>query len=396
MTYDFTTLVDRSVQGSGKWMSMRTICPEAGPDIVPFTTADMDFVHPPELIEGLTDYVRSQIFGYTNPTSRYYNAVGGWMERRHHWKIEKEWIVTVPGVVTGFNAAVRALVRPGEGLLVMPPVYPPFLNASEQAGCRRLEVPLLRGKDRYEIDFAGLEQKAQEPSTKALLFCSPHNPVGRVWTKEELQEVGRICKRCEVTIISDEIHSDIVMPGIEHTTFALAAPFCQENLIVCTAPSKTFNLAGLHTSNIIIPNDALRNAFCHEMRSSVNAVGYEACFLAYTRCEDWLDQLLAELSRTQKAIREYVHANMPEIGVTALEGTYLQWLDFSRIQLTEAERKQFLEKEAMFFTVEGAQFGTGGAGFERMNFACPQKYGLEGLGRLKRVLEEHGRLNATK
>ena len=199
-----------------------------------------------------------------------------------------------------------------------------------------------------------------------------------------------------MTIISDEIHSDIVMPGIEHTTFALAAPFCQENLIVCTAPSKTFNLAGLHTSNIIIPNDALRNAFCHEMRSSVNAVGYEACFLAYTRCEDWLDQLLAELSRTQKAIREYVHANMPEIGVTALEGTYLQWLDFSRIQLTEAERKQFLEKEAMFFTVEGAQFGTGGAGFERMNFACPQKYVLEGLGRLKRVLEEHGRLNATK
>ncbi|MFQ9800226.1 MAG: MalY/PatB family protein [Clostridia bacterium] len=221
----------------------------------------MDFVHPPELVGGADGLCAIPDFGYTSPTSQYYHAVCGWMERRHHWKIEKEWIVTAPGVVNGFNAAVRALVRPGEGLLVMPPVYPPFLNASEQAGCRRVEVPLRRGRDRYEMDFADLERKAQDPTVKALLFCSPHNPVGRVWTKEELQEVGRICKRCDVTVISDEIHSDIIMPGFEHTTFALAAPFCLENLIVCTAPSKTFNLAGLHTSNIIIPNESLRNAF---------------------------------------------------------------------------------------------------------------------------------------
>lgn len=384
--YDFKTAPDRRNQGSIKWEQMLQWKPNVGADIIPFTIADMELKDPPEIVQGLKDYLDTAVLGYTQPTAGYLSAVCGWMKRRHGWTVRPEWICGSQGVVSAFFTAIKAFSAPGEGVIIQTPVYYPFYKAIESNGRALVRNPLKFDGQRYEIDFEGLERAASDPNNKILLFCSPHNPVGRVWTHEELTKVGEICLAHNVLIISDEIHFDLVMPGYRHTVFAALSDKFADNMIVCTAPSKTFNLAGLQTSNIIIPNAALRSRFAAEQESEgfscLGILGYKACEIAYTQCETWLEQLLSLVSHNHEVLKFYIEKKIPDVKVFDLEGTYLQWMDFRGLGMDKDRLEHFLHSEAELFFDEGYVFGEEGAGFERMNLACPTKKVLDAIERL--------------
>jgi len=386
MKYDFETIVDRTNTGSLKWDQMFQFCPNLPKGIVPFSVADMEIKNAPEIIEGLKHYLDTAILGYTGPTDAYFDAVCGWMKKRHNWDIKKEWIVGSPGVVPGFYLLVRALTKPGDGVIIQPPVYYPFYSAIEANGRTVVKNTLIFKNGRYEIDYDDLERKARDKNNKVLLFCSPHNPVGRVWTKEELGKVGDICLRNNVIIISDEIHNDLIMPGKKHTVFATLSDELANSMAMCTAPSKTFSLAGLQTSNLIIPNEAIRNAYLQEAGKNafmvLNAIGYKACEIAYTQCEKWLDEVMLLIDHNRRILTDFIEKNIPIIKVIELEGTYLQWLDFRGLGLGKEELEKRLHEEAFLFFDEGYVFGDEGVGFERWNLACPSKTMMEGLERL--------------
>jgi aminotransferase/cystathionine beta-lyase len=390
MNYDFETLVDRSGTGSIKWEQMREWKPDVSRGTVPFSIADMELKNPPEVIEGLKRYLDTAILGYSQPTEAYYEAVCGWMRRRHEWEIRPEWIEGSAGVVEAFFTAIRALSEPGDGVIVQPPVYYPFYSAIERNKRRVVRNSLLFTGETYLIDYEDLEKKASDPRNKVLLFCSPHNPTGRVWTKEELGRVGDICRRHRVHIISDEIHFDLVMPWKEHTVFATISEELADDMIVCTAPSKTFNLAGMQTSNIVIPNAKLREAYKREASangfSCLGPLGYKACEIAYNECETWLDELLALVWRNHEELRRFVSEKMPTIKALSLEGTYLQWMDCRGLGLDNASLEKLMHEKAELFLDEGYVFGEEGSGFERMNLACPTWVMREALGRLAAVL----------
>ncbi|MDD4239254.1 MAG: pyridoxal phosphate-dependent aminotransferase [Desulfotomaculaceae bacterium] len=395
MGYDFETFVDRSDTGSGKWEQMRKWNPNVSKGVVPFSVADMEFKNPPEITEGLKKYIDSTILGYTQPTENYLNAVCGWMKRRHDWVVRKEWIIGSPGVVNAFFQAVKAFTEQEDGIIIQPPVYYPFYIAVESNNRTLVKNPLIFTGLNYVIDYDDLEQKARNPKNKILLFCNPHNPVGRVWTPEELTRVGDICLRNNVLIISDEIHFDLIMPGHKHNVFANISEELANNIIVCTAPSKTFNLAGMQTSSIIIPNEKIRKAYLQEMASngfySLNILGYKACEIAYTECEEWLEQLLGLIYHNHLKLKEFIEKNLPVIKVIKLEGTYLQWMDFRGLGLNKDELEKLMHFAAEVFFDEGYLFGEEGAGFERMNLACPTRIMMGGLKRLATTINKMGK-----
>jgi len=393
MKYDFETVRERMNTGSAKWEQMLRYNPNVSPGIVPFSVADMELINPPEIIEGLKEYLDSTILGYTQPTSSYLNAVCDWMKRRHDWFIQKEWIIGTPGVVNAFHLAVKAFTNQGDGIIIQPPVYHPFYAAIERNQRTLVKNPLIFTGSKYVMDYDDLERKARDPQNKMLLFSSPHNPVGRVWTREELLLAGEICLRNKVLIISDEIHFDIIMPGHKHTVFANVSDDFANNTIVCTAPSKTFNLAGMQTSNIIIPNENIREAFIREMASngshSLNILGYKGCEIAYTQCGEWLDQLLELIYHNHLELKKFIENNIPVIKAIDLEGTYLQWMDFRALGLNKLELEKRMHFEAQLFFDEGYIFGDEGNGFERMNLACPTAVMLDGLRRLADTINRH-------
>lgn len=390
MKNDFTTVVDRSNLGSAKWEQMRQWNPEVSPGVVPFSVADMELKNPPEIIAGLKKYLDTVILGYTMPTGAYLEAVCAWMQKRHDWAISQEWIIGAPGVVRAFFLAVKAFTEEGDGVIIQTPVYYPFFAAAERNKRTLVKNPLLGTDSAYVIDYDDLEQKARAPRNKVLLFCSPHNPVGRVWTPEELTRVGEICLRNQVLIISDEVHFDLIMPGHKHTVFANIAEELANNMIVCTAPSKTFNLAGLQNANIIIPNPKIRHRYGEELKltgsSMLNILGYQACEIAYTECEEWLEQLIKLIYHNHLELKKFMAANLPMVKVFDLEGTYLQWLDFRGLGLDKDGLERLMHFEAQVFFDEGYVFGEEGAGFERMNLACPTKVMMEALERLADVI----------
>jgi aminotransferase/cystathionine beta-lyase len=394
MKYDFDTVVDRSRMGSVKWEQMKGWCPEVAPGVVPFSVADMELKHPPELVEGLKAFLDETILGYTGPTRDYLEAVCGWMQRRHGWTVQPEWIQGAPGVVPGFYQAIQALTAPGDGVIVQTPVYYPFFKAIKRTGRTLVRNPLVLDGDRYGIDFDDLERQARDPRNRVLLFCSPHNPVGRVWTPGELARAGEICLRHDVLIISDEIHFDLVMPGHRHTVFAKVSEELARRMVVCTAPSKTFNLAGMQNSSLIVPDPDLRAALRAQMETNgmhlLNIMGYKACELAYTRCEPWLEQLLQLIHRNHLGLRRFFRENVPAVRVFDLEGTYLQWMDFRGLGLDRDGLEAFMHRDAQVFFDEGYVFGEEGAGFERMNLACPSRALLEALDRLAGALRRRG------
>lgn len=386
MKYDFKTVHSRKGTGSNKWNGMYEKCPNLSEDIVPFSVADMEFANPPQIAEGVAEYLKHSILGYTSPTESYYDAVIRWMKRRHQWEIKKEWIVDYPGVVPALYHLVRLFSQPGEGIILFTPVYYPFYSAVESAGRTLVNSELILRNGRYEINFEDFEKKAADEKNRICILCNPHNPVGRVWTKEELEKVGEICAQNGVLVISDEIHNDLILPGYEHTVFASISEKFADNSITCTAPSKTFNTAGLMTSNLVISNPKLMEKV-KKFRSeqaifSCNVAGYKACEIAYNECEDWLDELLKVLDINQKLVKNFLEQRIPEIRVFDLEGTYLQWLDCRALQMSVQELEKFMVTEAQIFADEGYMFGACGEGFERWNLACPTAVVQNALDRL--------------
>ena len=389
MNYDFTTLRPRIAVGSSKWGAMQKLRQGLPPEVIPLSVADMEFVNPPEIAEHLSHYLETMILGYTQPTDSYYAALSDWMARRHNWKIDREWVVPSPGVVPALCHMVQAYTEPGDKVIVFPPVYYPFYSAIRENGRQVLECPLLEKDGHYEMDFDRFAQVAEEG--KVLLFSSPHNPVGRVWSREELEKLSAICLEKGVLVLSDEIHFDLILGERHHTVFATLSEAAAQNCVICTAPSKTFNLAGLQTANIIIPNKKLREKLL-AVRNRLgihgcNMLGYQACETAYRECEDWLEQLLAVLRENRTLVETYARAFLPGVKPVELEGTYLQWLDCRALGMDAKALEKFMQEEALWCTDEGYIFGTGGEGFERINLACPTWVLRKALDRLRDALQ---------
>jgi cystathionine beta-lyase len=386
--YDFETVVRRENSGSGKWNEIKETLGYYPPNVIPFSVADMEFDMVPEVREGLKKFLDENVIGYATMTDAYREAVRDWFKRRHDWTFETDWIRDAPGVINAFFTAVKAFTKPGDGVMLMTPVYYPMYFAATRHDRLVVDNPLVRVGDTYEIDFEDFERKAKDPNTKLLILCSPHNPSGRVWTRDELTRIGRICIDNDVLVVSDEIHCDLLTPGQKHIPFAsISEEFAQHSLI-CTAPSKTFSLAGLQTANVIIANTQLRERFLEEQKKDdgnpkCNILGLEACRLAYTYGEEWLNECVKVIDTNRKLVIEFLAKEFPQVQVMRLEGTYLLWMDFSGLGIECHELARILKEEAFLFFDEGYIFGAAGEGFERWNLACPTRYVEEGLERLK-------------
>lgn len=385
MKYDFTSIPDRRGCGSNKWNGAKN----ASPEFVPLSVADMEFYPAPQIVSAIKKTAETSVLGYTSPTDEYYDAVISWMKRRHDFDVKKEWIINTPGVVDALGVLIQATTKAGDGVIVLTPVYYPFDMAVLAKSRKIVYSELIDNNGRYEIDYADLEQKCKK--AKALLFCNPHNPVGRVWTKDELKKVADICCRNGVFIIDDEIHHDIIMPGYEHTVMSNVGDFVLDNIAICTAPSKTFNLAGLQCSNIIIPNSKVRAkaSACSllNMQMSLNIFAYPSCIAAYNECEDWLEELLTVVHENAMLVENFMAEHFPEVKVYTLEGTYLQWLDMRGLEMTHVELKEMLEGAGLYLD-NGEMFGPRGRGFQRINLACAKVTIEKALNRFKNAVEE--------
>lgn len=359
-------------------------------DVLPLWVADMDFETSSYVVDALADRLRHGIFGYTETGERFFDAVKGWMVRHHDWEVHKDWLVKTPGVVFALAMAVRAYTEPGDGVLIQQPVYYPFAGVIRDNGRRVVSNHLFLGEDnRYHMDLDDFERKIVEEKIKLFFLCNPHNPVGRVWSREELCRLGDICVRHHVIVASDEIHADFVFQG-KHQVFANLKKEYETISITCTAPSKTFNLAGLAMSNIFIPDEKLREKFCAQMNSAgvgqIGLMGLTACEAAYEKGEEWYQAMVKYVADNIAYTRKYVEENLPGVRMVEHEGTYLVWLDFRGTGLDEQALEHKIIHEAKLWLDGGAMFGEGGSGFQRVNVACPRKILTEALDRLKAVL----------
>ena len=394
MKYDFTTAPNRRESGSSKWEGMKALNPNVPEEVIPLSVADMELKNPPEIIEGVKDYLDEAVLGYPCGTEAFFNAVTSWTKRRYGWETKKEWLITTPGIVNAFHQAVLAYTQPGDGVILLTPVYYPFSFAIKRNDREEVRSPLINVNGRYEIDFEDLEAKAKDPKNKLIIFCSPHNPVGRVWSREELERVGRICIDNDVFIISDEIHCDLIMPGYNHTVMAAMSGEFLNHTMTCIAPSKTFNLAGMQSSCIFIPNEERRNRYLEQLlhtaqSNRLHVLSYKSTELAYTKCDDWLDECLELIDTNRKAVEAFIAEKLPQIKVTPLEGTYLMWLDCRDLGIDYKELERINVEEAYFFTDEGYIFGPEGEGFERINIACPTEKLMEAMERMANAYKRH-------
>lgn len=388
MKYDFETVINRNSTGSVKWNLMLENNPQISDTIIPFSVADMELKNPPEIVEGLKQFLDESILGYTATTDSYYQSVLGWMERRHGFRPEKEWCVETAGVVPALNLMVKAYTEPGDKVLIMTPVYHPFRRVAKENSREVIETRLVDKDGHYEIDFDDFEKKAKEPQVKLFILCSPHNPVGRVWTKEEILRLADICLENGVFILDDEIHSDLIMPGIKYISMGTFGDKYRNNCAICTAPSKTFNLAGMQVSNIFIANKERRQAL-KKVRGEflLNILGMKACEIAYTQCEEWLSQLICLINENRCYVEAFMKENLPQIKIYPLEGTYLLWMDFRALNMEGKRLESFMTQEAHLFFDEGHIFGEDGEGFERMNLACPNWVVKQAMERLLRAVK---------
>ncbi|MBW2090867.1 MAG: pyridoxal phosphate-dependent aminotransferase [Deltaproteobacteria bacterium] len=384
MKYDFDKVLDRKGTNSAKWDAVELLYGHK--DVLPMWVADMDFQAPPKVIEALKKQAEHGIFGYTFKTPSYYQPFLDWMEKRHGWKIRPNWLTYSPGVVTALNICVLALTQPGDKVILQPPVYYPFFRVVLNNGRQVVNNPLKLEDGRYVMDFDDLGKKA-DSRTRIMIISSPHNPVGRSWEKEELVRLGEFCLKNGITLISDEVHSDLLYPGHKHVPTASISKELALNTITCVAPSKTFNLAGLKTSVIIIPDRKLRRRY-NIMLSNIglgmdNSFGLVALKSAYEYGEDWLEQLLEYLHQNLEFTLRYFEEKIPEIKVIKPEATYLLWLDCRRLGLDNEGLKKFMSEKARVGLDDGPPFGPGGEGFQRMNIACPRATLAEGLKRIE-------------
>jgi cystathionine beta-lyase len=386
--YNFDTVIDRRNTNSLKYDFAR----ERGkPDgLLPMWVADMDFPAPPEVLEDLHKVVSHGIFGYTEVKEDYYEALTTWFSSRFGFSFERREVVKTPGVVFALALSVKAFTEPGDSIIIQTPVYYPFYEVIRDNGRKIVENPLVFRDGRYEMDFENFERKIKENAVKMFLLCSPHNPVGRVWNLDELTRIRDICDKYSVLVVADEIHCDFVWEGFTHTCFGTLS----ENCVVATAPSKTFNLAGLHAANVIIKNPGLRAKFKAEMAkvglSQLNVMGLTACQSAYKHGGKWLSELKAYIQDNIKLVDTYLKENIPKVRLVKPEGTYLLWLDFREYELSQEELQHRLQDHAHLWLDSGKMFdgfGEGGNGFWRMNVACSKTTLLEALKRLESAFQ---------
>ncbi len=385
MKYDFDEPVPRRGTNSYKWDTVKD------EDVLPMWVADMDFRTAPAIVGALQKRVEHGIFGYTKVPPAYYEAVVNWFRRRHAWLIEKEWIVYTTGVVPAISAIVKALTVPGDRVLVQTPVYNCFFSSIRNNGCEAVANPLIYANGTYRIDYDDLERKAADPKVKLLLLCNPHNPVGRVWTRQELRRIGEICIRNRVLVVADEIHCELVFSGHVYIPFASISEDFREHSVTCISPSKAFNLAGLQIANIVAADTDVRMKIDKAININevcdVNPFGVEALIAAYNRGKDWLEELKHYLSVNYNYLRAYFDEYLPEFPVVMLEGTYLVWVDCRGVGLSSREITDILLEKEKVRVNPGSLYGEAGEGFIRLNIACPREKLIEGLNRLKRGLK---------
>jgi len=394
MKYDFDRLINRTNTHSVKWD--KHILKEffETDDVLPLWVADMDFECPQPVVEAVKQKASEEIYGYSwHKTPEYFDAVIRWMDRRHDWLIKSDWITYSPGVVPAIDIMIRAFSNVGDKVIVQTPVYYPFFSAIKNNGRQLLQNELKFENNKYTIDFDDFEEKAKDPQTKIFVFCSPHNPVGRVWTVDELKKLGDICLENDVLVISDEIWNDLILTGYKHTIFSDVDEDFKDNSIICTAPSKTFNMAGLQMSNIIIPNKKLRESFSFSIsrQNSLgipNAFGIVALIAAYEEGEDWLTQVMEYIEDNFRFIKGFLEEKLPDVSMVNPEGTYLAWINCSNLVMNDEERKEFLLKKAKVALDSGSIFGPGGEGFERINVACPRTILEECMNLIYNAIQE--------
>ena len=391
MKFDFDKVIDRTRTESLKWVYPRKVLKVE--DAIPMWVADMDFEAPPAVIEAIRRRAAHGVYGYPLIPSSFWQSAIDWLGRRHGWDVRKDWMAKSPGIVPALNYAVRAFTKPGDGVIIQTPVYFPFYHAVENNGRRVVRNPLRFDGTRYTMDLEDLKRKLDEGG-RMLILCSPHNPVGRVWTREELEGLGRLAVERDLLVISDEIHADLVYSGHRHHVFAAFSPELADRTVTCIAPSKTFNIPGLSTAVVIASNPKLLEAFEDETERAgfelgqvFGIVGFEA---AYAHGEDWLDELLPYLEANVDFLEKFLEERIPGVRLVRPEGTYLALLDCRGLGLEPAALNDFFLKTAHVYFSDGALFGEEAAGFVRINFGCPRTLLVEALERIERAVKERG------
>jgi cysteine-S-conjugate beta-lyase len=390
MRYDFDRVLDRRHTCSLKWDR----CQEAFglDDVIPMWVADMDFAAPPAVVEALTARAAHGAYGYASTPDSFWESVVGWLRRRHGWDVDRRWLARAPGVVPAVSLCVAAFTAPGDGVVVQTPVYYPFFSAVEANGRRLIRNPLTttgRPAGAYGMDLDDLERKIDD-RTRMLILCSPHNPVGRVWTREELERLGEVCERRDLVVLSDEIHMDLTLGGRRHVPFAALSPGLANRTITCVAPSKTFNLAGLCMSIVVAANPDLRAKYEAQFDAAglviASLFGTVALEVAYRQGGDWLDQLLPYLEANVDWLERFLAERLPEVTLVRPEGTYLALLDCRRLGMAQKALDEFFLRGARVYFDSGPWFGDELAGFERINLACPRATLREAMQRIERAV----------
>lgn len=385
---DFNEIIDRKNSDSLKFdFAKEKGLPE---DVLPLWVADMDFKAPPGVIEALQKSLDRGIFGYSDTKDDYYEVVSAWFRKRFDFNYEKEWLIKTPGIVFALANAVRALTEKGDSVIIQPPVYYPFFNVIRNNHRNIIENPLIYREGKFYIDFEDFEKKIVDNNVKLFILCSPHNPVSRVWTKEELRKLGEICLKHNVYVVADEIHCDFVFEGSKHHIFIDAVPEMKDRTIICTAPSKTFNIAGMQLSNIFIPSAEIRERYMAEIDVTGFTVpsnpGVVACKAAYATGEDWFEECLAYIKGNFDYLRDFLNENLPQLKLIEPEGTYLAWIDCSGLGLTAEELNDLIINKAKLWLDSGDIFGKASEQFQRIVLACPRATLEKAIKQLKEAI----------
>ncbi len=389
MKYDFDRIIDRRRPDAVKWA--------VGENELPMWVADMDFATAPEIMRALQQRLDHGIFGYGDIPEEWYDAYRRWWSSRHGFEMEREWLIFCTGVIPAMSSTVRKLCTPNENVLVQTPVYNHFFSSIVNNGCRALESPLVCRDGEWSMDFDDMQRKMADPQTTMMILCNPHNPVGRIWTREELAKVGELAERCHVTVISDEIHCDITAPGTEYVPFASVSETCRRISITCIAPTKTFNIAGLQTAAVCVPDENLRNKVRRALNTDEvaepNAFACGAAAAAFNEGGPWLDAMRKYVFENRRFAEEYIEKNIPRIGFTKGQATYLMWLDISalkgaggregRVSDLSRDFADYARRRTGLFVTAGSIYGTKGENYLRMNLACPRSMLEDGLERLR-------------
>ena len=388
MTYEFDKIVDRRGTNSLKW--------DVSEGELPMWVADMDFQVAPEIKAAILKRAEHGVFGYSIIPKEWYDAYIKWWDRRHHFRMEKDWLLFVTGVIPAISSAVRRLTAVGENVLVQTPVYNQFFTSIVNNGRNVAEAPLRYDKQNYYIDFKELEQKLADPDTTLMLLCNPHNPVGKIWDKETLAKIGELCFKHHVKVLSDEIHCDLTAPKREYVPFASASELCRNISVTCITPTKTFNLAGIQTAAIAIPDEVLRHKMQREIMiddvAEPNAFAVDAAIAAFNEGEAWLDALRDYVDGNKRLVSTFLKENLPEIKIVHAEATYLVWLNLSTLQGSGKEIGGFLREKTGLYLTDGGLYGRGGENFLRMNLACPRSVVEDGLRRMREGIAAYKKL----